>query len=145
MPDEYGKDIRLTGRAFEQMTSDRTTVDLISAANSDVQTVSGRENLAQALVNRLLTRRGELTRLGHPKYGSRLHLLVGELNNTRTRGLAELYIRESLADERRVQAVTRVAFAVPVRTQERDTLYISITVQPTVGDVMTVIVPLREG
>ena len=83
------------------MTSDRDPVDLLSAAGGDVQTVTGRENLAQAIVNRLLTRRGELTGLGHPDYGSRLHLLVGELNNARTRGLAELYIRDSLAQEPR--------------------------------------------
>lgn len=128
--DAFRKDIRLTRRAFEQMTSDRESVDLIASARGDVQTVAGRENLAQAIINRLLTRRGELTRLGHPNYGSRLHRLVGELNNVRTRGLAEIYIRESLAQEPRIQKVVRVAFAPPARGQERDTLYVAITVQP---------------
>lgn len=145
MADDYGKDLRLTRRAFDQMTSDREPVDLISAAGSDLGTVSGRANLAQAIVNRLLTRRGELTRLGHPNYGSRLHQLIGEPNNARTRGLAELYIRESLAQEKRVQEVTQVAFAPPTRGQERDTLYISITVRPTGGDDLTLIIPLGGG
>ncbi|MBK8021890.1 MAG: GPW/gp25 family protein [Chloroflexi bacterium] len=145
MADPYGKDLRLTGRAFDRMTSDREPVDLRAAVDSDLRTVSGRENLAQALVNRLLTRRGELTRLGHPNYGSRLHMLVGELNNTRTRGLAELYIRECLKSEPRIAAVTQVAFAPPVRGQERDTLYVSITVQPIDGGELTLVIPLRGG
>ena len=143
MPDDYGKDLKLTGRAFDQMTSDREPVDLLAAAGGDVRTVSGRENLAQAVVNRLLTRRGELARLGHPQYGSRLHLLVGEPQNARTRGLAEIYIRESLAQEPRIQAVTKVAFAPPARGQERDTLYVSITVRPAGGGGdLTLIIPL---
>lgn len=147
MPDDFGKDLRLTRRAFDQMTSDREPVDLLAAAGGDLRTVAGRENLAQAIVNRLLTRRGELAALGHPGYGSRLHLLVGELNNVRTRGLAEIYIRESLAQEPRVQAVTRVAFAVPARSSvDRDTLSVSITVQPAGGgDDLTLILPLQRG
>ena len=146
MPDDYGKDLKLTGRAFDQMTSDREPVDLLAAAGGDVRTVSGRENLAQAVVNRLLTRRGELARLGHPQYGSRLHLLVGEPQNARTRGLAEIYIRESLAQEPRIQAVTRVAFAPPSRGLDRDTLYVSITVRPAGGGGdLTLTVPLQRG
>jgi len=144
MPDDYGKDLRLTRRAFDQMTSDREPVDLLAAAGGDLRTVAGRENLAQALVNRLLTRRGELAGLGHPSYGSRLHLLMGGPNNARTRGLAEIYIRESLAEEPRVRAVTRVAFAPPARALERETLYVSISVQPAGGgDDLTLILPLQ--
>lgn len=146
MADEFGKDLKLTRRTFDQMTSDRDPVDLLAAASGDVQTVTGRANLAQAIVNRLLTRRGELARLGHPNYGSRLQLLLGELNNVRTRGLAEIYIRESLAQESRIEKVTRVAFALPARGLERATLYISITVQPTGGgDELTLLIPLQGG
>ena len=39
----------------------------------DFRAVAGHDNLAQAVVMRLLTPRGELTPLGHPDYGSRLH------------------------------------------------------------------------
>ena len=146
MPDEYGTDLKLTRRTFEQLTSDRDPVDLLTTVSGDVQTVTGRQNLAQAIVNRLLTRRGELAVLGHSQYGSRLHLLVGELHNARTRGLAELYIRESLAHEPRIQSVTRIAFAPPTRGLERDTLYVNITVQPTGGaDALTLLIPLQGG
>ncbi len=146
MPDAYGTDLKLTQRAFEQMTSDRDPVDLLATASGDVRTVTGRDNLAQAIVNRLLTRQGELARLGHPQYGSRLHLLVGDVQNARTRGRAEIYIRDSLAQEPRIQAVTRIAFAPPGRGQERETLYVSITVQPTgSGESLTLVLPLQGG
>lgn len=143
MADDYGKDLRLARRAFDQLTSDREKVDLL-ADGGDLRKVTGRENLAQALINRLLTRRGELAVLGHPSYGSRLHLLAGGPNNARTRGLAEIYIRESLAEEPRVRTVTRIAFAPPARGLERETLYVSISVQPAGrGDDLTLILPLQ--
>jgi phage baseplate assembly protein W len=144
--DQFNKDFRLTPRAFDQMTSDRESVDLVASASGDVQTISGRANLAQAIINRLLTRQGELTRLGHPNYGSRLHLLVGELNNARTRGLAGIYVREALAQEPRIQEVTEVSFAPPSRGLERDTLRIMVRVKP-VGDdeELTLIIPLQVG
>jgi len=144
--DPLFKDIKLTRRAFEQMTSDREPVDLISSAGSDLGTVAGRANLAQAIINRLLTRRGELARLGHPNYGSRLHLLVGELNNARTRGLAGIYIRECLAQEPRIQEVTEVTFAPLSRGIERDTLQVTVRVRPVGDDEdLTLFIPLQVG
>src|SRR5947209_14155752 len=53
----------------------------------DLQVVSGTDNLAQAVLMRLLTPRGELAALGHPEYGSRLHELVGRQNTATTRNL----------------------------------------------------------
>ena len=106
--DRLLQDLKLTRRDFDQQVSDRDTVDLITSASGDLQTVSARANLGQAIINRLFTRKGELTKLGHPGYGSRLYQLIGELNNTRVKGLAELYIRESLAAEERIEAITRI-------------------------------------
>ena len=48
----------------------------------DLGTVSERENLAQALILRLMTPRGSLAALGHRAYGSQLYKLVGELKMT---------------------------------------------------------------
>jgi len=145
--DPIGTDIQLTRRLFDQLTSDREVVDLIASASGDVQTVSGRENLAQAIVNRLFTRKGELARLGHPNYGSRLYELIGEPNNARVRGLAELYIRESLAQEPRLEAITSITFAAPSRGFTRNLLEITISVKP-VGEAtqLTFVIPLNlEG
>src|SRR3954465_2254572 len=107
---EQFKDIKLTSRSFDQLTSDREYVSLISGTGGDLDITVGRPDLVQAVINRLLTRLGELTQLGHPDYGSRLHELVGELNNLRLRALAEVYIRDCLKQERRIEKVRNVRF-----------------------------------
>ena len=137
------KDLKLTRRDFDHQTSDREGVDLVRSPSGDLTTVEGRPLLAQAIINRLLTRKGELAALGHPTYGCRLYELVGELNNARTRGRAELYIRESLAQEPRIAEITEVAFALPDRQLGRNTLTAAISLVP-VGDhnPLTVEVPI---
>lgn len=126
---EQFKDIKLTNRSFGTMTSDREFVNLVSDTGGDLDTTTGRENLAQAIINRLLTRRGELAQLGHPEYGSRLHELVGELNNLRLRALAELYIRDCLAQESRIEKVRYVTFEPPARGIDRNVLKATIGVK----------------
>lgn len=75
---------------------------------NDIGVVGGRENLAQAIVVRLLTPRGELAALGHPGYGSRLHELIGRRNNEGTRNLVKLHILEALQQEARIAEVVEV-------------------------------------
>lgn len=136
-------DLKLTSRDFDQMTSDREFVDLKATLRDDLQTVNGRENLAQAIINRLLTRRGELTHFGHPNYGSRLYLLIGELNNIKQRAKAELYIRECLTQEPRIEVVKEVSFAKPNRQEDRSTLKVRIRLKPIGGgDEFSIVIPL---
>jgi phage baseplate assembly protein W len=71
----------------------------------DLATVGGRDNLSQAVLMRLLTPHGELTSLGHPDYGSRLHELIGRPNNETTRNLVRLRILETLQREPRVEEI----------------------------------------
>jgi phage baseplate assembly protein W len=141
------KDLKLTRRSFDQLVSDREEVDLVASTGGDLQTVSGRANLAQAIMNRLFTRKGELTKLGHPNYGSRLHQLIGELNNARARGLAEIYIRESLAQEPRIEEITQITFAPPSRGFDRSLLEVTISVKPVGQEVdLTFTIPISlEG
>jgi phage baseplate assembly protein W len=140
----FFKDIKLTNRGFDVHTSDREGVSLVATLQSDVATVSGRDNLAQAVVNRLLTRKGELTSLGHPDYGSRLYELIGEPNNIRLQGLAEIYIRESLQAETRIEDIRSIAFALPDRKQGRSELRIMIHIKP-VGDAaeFSIVLPIN--
>ncbi len=147
MADETYIDLRLSRRNFDEQVSDRDYVDLLRANNGDLKTVDGRENLAQAIINRLLTRKGELRRLGHPQYGSRLYQLVGELNNARVRGMAEIYIRESLAHEKRIVEITRIEFAPISRSQGRNVMQASISVLPTGSQSpITIAIPINtEG
>ena len=77
-------DLYLTNRSLGDQADDRTAVD-IGYERGDLQLVSDRENLAQAILNRLLTRQGETRGPGTSDYGSRLYQLVGEPNTRRAR------------------------------------------------------------
>ena len=147
MADQYHIDLHLSRRNFDEQVSDRDYVDLLWSNNGDLKTVDGRQNLAQAMINRLLTRKGELRKLGHPQYGSRLYQLVGELNNARVRGLAEIYIRESLGQESRIVEITQIEFAPVSRSQGRNVMQASISILPVgSSDPITITIPINtEG
>ncbi|WP_287263203.1 GPW/gp25 family protein [Moorena sp. SIO3A5] len=121
------KDLLFTRRHTGQFISERQLVDLKSV-NRDLATATGLDNLAQAILNRLYTRKGELAALGHPNYGSRLHLLVGQQNNNRLRSLANLYIRECLAQEPRIEEIKAIDFEPPSR-QQRYTLVATVVLK----------------
>jgi len=88
--------------------SDRTPVDF-KIERGDVKLTTHSELISQSIANRLLTRKEELTGLGHPDYGSRLYKLVGEPNNLRTASLADLYIRETLKDDQTIEEVVDIS------------------------------------
>lgn len=106
----------------------------LGQSGGDLGLVDGRQNLTQAILNRFYTRCGELTALGHPDYGSRLYLLLGEINNVRTRKLAEFYIRECLAQESRVQQVLDITFELPSRDLEKCNMLIATIVLKVIDD-----------
>ena len=101
------------------------------AAALDLATVSGRANLGQALILRLLTPLGSLAHLAHPEFGSRLVELIGELNNATTRNRARLYTLEALAQEPRVREV--LDLVVETTRDQADVVRIAFSVLP-VGD-----------
>src|SRR5262245_30354276 len=70
---------------------------------------SGVNNLAQAILMRLLTPQGELAPLGHPEYGSRVHELVGRENVASTRNLLKLFVLDALKREPRVEKVVKLS------------------------------------
>ena len=74
----------------------------IVMAGGDVDTVNGLNTLEQAIIMRLLTPLGELTALGHPKYGSRLHELIGHPLHTANLQLIERFVKISLKHEKRI-------------------------------------------
>ena len=94
----------------------------------DIGIARGRENLAQALLLRLLTAQGALTPLGHPEYGSRLSSLIGRLNNEQTRNLARLYTIEAVGQEPRVTELR--ALQVETAPGQPDTIRIGFSVLP---------------
>lgn len=115
-------------------------LDLLVSKKGDLQTVSGRENLGQAILHRMMTRQGELVDIGHPDYGSRLHELIGEPNNEDTRDLVRLYIKECISQEPRVQDI--VSLLVNVHKDNPHAVLVDITVLPIKSNVpMNVVFP----
>jgi phage baseplate assembly protein W len=108
-------------------------MDLQVTKSGDLMTVHGRQNLGQAILHRLLTRRGELAELGHPEYGSRLHELVGEPNNSRTRDLVRLYAKECIAQDPRIHEIARLA--VHTAADNPHVVLLDITVLPIKSSV----------
>ncbi len=104
-----GRDIQLSwagpSGSFTDSDLAATRRPGLSGEIIDLSVASEVPAAVQFLVNRLSTRRGELTALGHPDYGSRHHELIGEPNTERTRNLVKLYVLEALRQEPRVAKV----------------------------------------
>lgn len=122
----YGRDIKLYIETKDEYVG--LGADLMVGRQGDLQIVAGRENLGQAIMHRLLTRQGELTEQGHPRYGSRLHELIGHPNNDRTRDLVRLYVKECLGQERRVKEIASVK--VSVYESDPHAVVLDITIIP---------------
>jgi phage baseplate assembly protein W len=102
--------------------------DLAISRNGDIEIVQGRKNLGQAILHRLLTRKGELEDIGHPDYGSRLHELIGEPNNQTTRDILRLYVKECLSQETRIADLVEIKVTVP--KDQPSAVLLEITVLP---------------
>lgn len=111
--ERWGTDLRLLRNLEHQKDRDRgrdlSTVQRPETGRGvDLETLTGLDNLRQALLLRFLTPAGELAVLGHPSYGSRLFELIGELNTLTNRNRAKLYVLQALAAEPRVKEVLSV-------------------------------------
>ncbi len=98
------------------------------AWRKDFNLISGGQNLQQAIVMRLLTPRGDLSHLGHPDYGARVHELIGSGNTETNRNLLKLFILEAVKREPRVEKVTQLDIRTSPGT--RSTVDVTLTVQP---------------
>lgn len=110
--ERWGSDLRLLRNLDYQTDRDRRrdlgVITRPETRQRDLETLTGADNLKQALLLRFLTPAGELALLGHPQYGSRLFELLGELNTDTTRNRAKLYVLQALATEARVKEVLSV-------------------------------------
>ena len=106
MADFFGTDLRL--RIGGSGSAD-VLVGVGDGGGEDLQTLMGRDNLAQALTLRLLVELGELTELGHPRYGSRLRELIGEPMDSANLELLRRYVRRSLLADPRVEDVVALS------------------------------------
>lgn len=100
-PDPFGTDLRLIFPRGSEGAD-------LAVGLQDLETVSGVENLVQALTLRLLIDRGELDGLGHPRYGSRIRDLIGEPLDRANLELLRRYVRQELQRDPRVEEVLQV-------------------------------------
>jgi phage baseplate assembly protein W len=82
--------------------------DLSVNDDGDVSSVVGEINLAQAVLHRLRTIKGELFDTGHLSYGSTLYDFIGEPNNELTREMIKLAVRNALLEESRIKEIVNV-------------------------------------
>lgn len=122
--DEEG---RVIAGPFSQVDLQARMREDVSPRTNDLALVSGRANLVQSLITRLMTERGELAGLGHPDYGSRHHQLIGEPNSENNRNLIKLYILECLQQEPRLEEITEIGVGPYQRGENRDKVDITIT------------------
>jgi phage baseplate assembly protein W len=115
----FGADLRLLERAG--------TMDLVEDRAGDLALAAGNENIIQALKMRLMVRQGELTRLGWPQYGSRLHEMIGEPNNQRTHTVLLGHARTAIELDPRVKKVASVT--ARVLAGERDVVRLDMEIQ----------------
>ncbi len=114
--------------------------DLNISPSGDLETIGEEYNLAQAIIMRLNTMQGELTDIGHSSYGSRLHELVGEPNNERTRELVRIYALESVNRDPRVEEVVNIS--VEQIKDDLNRIDVSISVRATgLTSILNIVFP----
>lgn len=100
----FGNDLRIDERAGG--------LDFIADTVGDLNLATGNANIIQALILRLKVRKGELSALGWPNYGSRLHELIGQPNNSRTHIILMAHARSTIEQDPRVEEIMQVR-AIP--------------------------------
>lgn len=125
------RELRPVYRLSETLQAPRRAWDLVPR--------DGLENLAQAVILRLLTPRGELAALGHPEYGSRVHELIGRENTTTQRNLLKLFILDALKLEPRIEKVVELRVAPSPGT--KSTVDVLLRVKPVGASTIVTIGP----
>lgn len=74
----------------------------------DLETISGEYNLAQAILHRFRTGKGELAEIGFPNYGSDIYDVIGKPNSAITKNMLKSILREALVQEPRVKQIVSI-------------------------------------
>ncbi|MCA9941834.1 MAG: GPW/gp25 family protein [Ardenticatenaceae bacterium] len=140
----WGTDLRLLQNLDRQHDRyrgrDLSTRERLETGGIDLETLTGTDNLKQALLLRFLTPMGEMAVLGHPNYGSRLSELIGELNSQTNRNRAKMFVLQALAQEPRVAEVLRVD--VTAARSNPNQINIDVTLRATrEGTILNLVFP----
>ena len=104
--DRFGKDLKIkviTDKDGFQVS------DIDISRTGDLGRVQDEDTVIQAIRNRLATRRGELTELGYPEYGSLLETVIREPNTEDTHRVIETLVRDCLQYEPRIENIIDVS------------------------------------
>ncbi|WP_164013178.1 DUF2634 domain-containing protein [Pyxidicoccus trucidator] len=134
--DELKTDLRLS---FKESGD----VDLDWSTDTGATTVSGKENLIQALTMRLIVYRGHLVELGHTRYGSRVADLIGEPLDRANLELLRRYVRQALKEDPRVEEVT--ALTVSARADLPGAVDVRASIRAITGDAVELGLALDLG
>ena len=93
-----------------------------------IATVIEADNLQQSIINRVMTKRGELNELGHPEYGSRHHDMIGEPNTESNRNLIKFHILECLSHEPRIERILRTQIKTDIANRGLVQIYLEIKI-----------------
>jgi phage baseplate assembly protein W len=135
------KEIEPIGRDLK-LRFDEIGADLGITRKGDLSTVQDDDNLAQAIIVRLSTEVGELYDIGHPNYGSRLHEVIGEVNNETTRRRVKVIVQESLAQESRIKEITNINVHTDPDNHHRVNIEITVLTQKG-KEFLTLIYPFN--
>jgi phage baseplate assembly protein W len=114
----------------------------VSPRTLDLGLQLGMANLAQSLIVRLMTERGELGPLGHPDYGSRHHQLIGEPNRESNRNLVKLYMIECIKQEPRIDSIVQITVQPGFGPVNRDKVDVVMTLKvKTIADPLNLVIP----
>jgi phage baseplate assembly protein W len=106
--DQADKEVEETLKVDLRLGETMFGADLSVTETGDISLARGEMNLAQAVLHRLRTIKGELFDTGHPAYGSTLYDFVGEPNNEMTRERIKLAVRNTLLAESRIKEILNV-------------------------------------
>lgn len=104
---------------------------MLTAVSGDFAVLSGRDNLKQALKNRIKTERGEL--IFHTEYGSLVRRLIGTVNGPTAELLAAQYAKAAVLADPRIKNVTQTAAEV-----NGDVINVSVEAEPVAGRAMQI-------
>lgn len=104
-----GMDLDVSGgdKRYQQHGTRDEVLELTGDGSGDIAIARGVDNIKQALIARLLTRKGAL--INHPNYGSELEDLIGEPANSMTKELVDNEILRTLKKDRRISEVRLVS------------------------------------
>ncbi len=110
-------------------------VDL-DVGSGELKNVSGRDNLVQALKFLLLCDSGELSELGHPRYGTTIRDFLGEPLVRSNMELIRRIVRKAIFKDPRVEEVTSVK--VMPGLNDPGAIYVEAVVAAIGGSEVTV-------